>query len=134
MTSIREIFSTFGPEYLQRYAAAIPNSHRKVLHAIMACRTETCGVAFYRCDSCCEPFQFFRSCGNRHCPTCQYNKTQQWLEKQIQRQLPGHHFLLTFTVPQPLRSFMRQNQRAGYSALFKASSAAIKKLLLDQKH
>jgi len=113
MTSIREIFTTFGPEYLDRYATQMPTTHRKVIDAIMACRTEACGVAFHRCDGCAEPQQFFVSCGNRHCPTCQYNKTQQWLQTQIQRQLPGHHFLITFTVPEQLRSFMRQHQRAG---------------------
>jgi len=134
MTSIREIFSTFGPEYLQRYATKMPKTHRKVIDAIMACRTEACGIAFYQCEGCAEPSQFFRSCGNRHCPTCQYNKTQQWLQKQIERQLPGHHFLITFTVPEQLRSFMRQHQRLGYSALFKASAAAIKKLAADPKH
>jgi len=134
MTSIHEIFTTFGPEYLQRYATQMPKTHRKVIDAIMACRTEACGMALYQCDSCAEPRQFYRSCGNRHCPTCQHNKTQLWLQKQIQRQLPGHHFLITFTVPQPLRYFMRQNQRLAYSALFKASSDAIKKLALDQKH
>jgi hypothetical protein len=126
MTSIREIFSTFAPEYLQRYGIAMPANHRKVIDAITACRTEACGVAFYRCDSCAEPQQFFRSCGNRHCPTCQYNKTQQWLQKQLQRQLPGHHFLITFTVPEQLRLFIRQHQRLCYAALFKASSDAIK--------
>jgi len=134
MTSIREIFSTFGPEYLQRYATTMPSTHRKVIDAIITCRTEACGIAFYQCDGCAEPQQFFVSCGNRHCPTCQYTKTQQWLQKQITRQLPGHHFLMTFTVPEQLRFFMRQNQRAGYSALFKASSDAIKKLALDPNH
>jgi len=134
MTSIHEIFTTFGPEYLQRYGNRMPKTHRKVIDAVIACRTEACGTAFYQCASCAEPSQFFRSCGNRHCPTCQYNKTQRWLEKQIERQLPGHHFLITFTVPEPLRSFIRQNQRVAYSALFKASSDAIKKLALDQKH
>lgn len=134
MTSIRDIFTTFGPEYLQRYATTMPKTHRKVLDAITACRTEACGIAVYNCQGCAQPQQFFVSCGNRHCPTCQYNKAQQWLETQIKRQLPGHHFLITFTVPEQLRSFMRQNQRRGYSALFKASSEAIKKLALDQKH
>ncbi len=134
MTSIREIFTTFGPEYLQRYGNRMPKTHRKVIDAVIACRTEACGTAFYQCDRCAEPSQFFRSCGNRHCPTCQYQKTQRWLEKQIERQLPGHHFLITFTVPEQLRSFIRQNQRAGYSALFKASSDALKKLALEQKH
>lgn len=134
MTSIHEIFITFGPEYLERYATKMPNAHRKVIDAIMACRTEACGVAFYQCDDCTELSQFYRSCGNRHCPTCQYNKTRQWLQKQIERQLPGHHFLITFTVPEQLRHFMRQNQRFSYSALFKASSDSIKKLALDQNH
>jgi hypothetical protein len=59
----------------------------------MACRTEACGMALYQCDSCAESHQVYRSCGNCHCPTCQHNKTQQWLQKQLQRQLPGHHFL-----------------------------------------
>ena len=34
MISIREIFATFGPEYLQRYATAMPKAHRKVINAI----------------------------------------------------------------------------------------------------
>jgi hypothetical protein len=134
MTSIREIFTTFGPEYLHRYATTMPRTHRKVIDAIMACRTAACGIAFYQCEGCAEPQEFFASCGNRHCPTCQYSKTQQWLQTHIQRQLPGHHFLITFTVPEQLRSFMRQHQRLSYSALFKASSDAIKKLALDRKH
>lgn len=134
MTSIHEIFTTFGPEYLQRYANRMPKTHLKVIDAMMACRTEACGIAFYQCEACAESHQLYRSCGNRHCPTCQYHKTQQWLEKQLQRQLPGHHFLITFTVPEKLRYFMRQNQRLAYSALFKASSEAIKKLALDQNH
>jgi hypothetical protein len=133
MTSIHEIFSTFGPEYLQRYATKMPKTLRKVIDAIMACRTEACGVALYQCESCAEPLQFYRSCGNRHCPTCQYQKSRQWLEKQLKRQLPGHHFLLTFTVPENLRRFIRKNQRVAYSALFKASSEAMKKLVPDEK-
>ena len=38
MTSIREIFTTFGPEYLQRYGNRMPNTHRKVIDAVIACR------------------------------------------------------------------------------------------------
>jgi len=132
MTTINEIFRSFGPEYLERYSQVMPNSHRKVINAIIACRTEACGVALYQCENCGEIHQVYRSCGNRHCPTCQHHKTRQWLEKQIKRQLPGHHFLLTFTVPESLRRFIRKNQRAAYSALFKASSEAMKKLAMDK--
>jgi len=52
----------------------------------------------------------------------------------MKQQLPGHHFMLTFTVPEPLRRFIRKNQRVAYSALFKTSSEAIKKLAPDEKY
>ena len=131
MTSINDIFRTFGPEYLKRYVNLMPKTHLKAIDAIISCRTEACGLALYQCESCRESHQLYRSCGNRHCPTCQHHKTQQWLEKQLQRQLATHHFLFTFTVPEQLRPFMRKNQRAAYSALFKTSSDAIKKLAPD---
>lgn len=132
MASVNEIFRCFGPEYLQRYAQAMPKTHRKVIDAMIACRTEACVLAIYQCETCAGSHQLYRSCGNRHCPTCQQHKTRQWLEKQINRQLPTHHFLFTFTVPENLRPLMRKNQRAAYSALFKTSSDAIKKLALDR--
>jgi ssDNA-binding Zn-finger/Zn-ribbon topoisomerase 1 len=111
----------------------MPEAHRKVIDAIIACRTETSGVALYECESCGQLHRIYRSCGNRHCPTCQYQRSQKWLEKQLKRQLPGHHFLLTFTVPQSLRRFIRNYQTTAYSALFKASSEAMKKLAPDEK-
>jgi hypothetical protein len=133
MTTINEIFQTFGPEYLQRYSHLMPKAHRKVIDAIIACRTEACGLALYECEKCGQVHRVYRSCGDRHCPTCQYHKSRQWLEKQMKRQLPGHHFLLTFTVPESLRRFIRKYQRTAYSALFKASSEAMKKLVPDEK-
>jgi hypothetical protein len=56
-----------------------------------------------------------------------------WLARQLERQLPGHHFMLTFTVPEPLRPFLSHHQRLGYGALFEASSEAIKKLVHDSR-
>ena len=41
MNSINEIFRTFGPEYLQRYGNRMPKTHRKVIDAMIACRTES---------------------------------------------------------------------------------------------
>ena len=134
MTTINEIFRTFAPEYLERYANVMPPIHRNVIDSIIGCRTEVYGIALYQCEKCGEFHRVYRSCGNRHCPSCQYHKTRQWLEKQMKRQLPGHHFLLTFTVPENLRRFIRKNQRVAYSALFKASSEAIKKLALDENY
>jgi len=112
----------------------MPAAHRKALHALMACRTDACGVTGYTCTQCGEPHWTFRSCGNRHCPQCQHHKGREWLEQRLHQALPGHHFLLTFTVPEALRPFLRSHQRAAYGALFTASADAIKTLARDERH
>ncbi len=45
------------------------------------------------------------------------------------RPLPAH-----FTVPEPLRAFLRRHQKIGYGALFTASAGAIKTLVADPKY
>jgi len=131
METINDIFRVYAPEYLSRFGNAVPWEHRKAISAIINCRTPACGTTFFRCESCGEHHAIHRSCGNRHCPTCQHHKMRAWLEKQLDRRLPGHHFMITFTVPEELRRFIRSNQRAAYAALFSASSAAMKKLVQD---
>ena len=74
-----------------------------------------------------------RSCGNRHCPTCQQDKTKAWLETQTSRLLPCPYFLLTFTIPAGLRDVVRRHQRIAYAALLAASSAAIKELATNPR-
>lgn len=134
MNTIQEIFTQYAPEYIRRFGSHMPNEHQKVIRAIIDCRTHSCGMAVYQCDNCHSSHSVFRSCGNRHCPTCQHHKTQMWLQWQIKRQLPGHHFMITFTIPEQLRPFIRSNQRIGYAALFKASADTLKKLSADEKY
>jgi len=134
MGAIAEIFREFTPEYLRRFGDDMPSGHRKVIDAILLCRTEQNGSVVYRCEECGLNHILNRSCGNRHCPQCQNHKTTLWLERQMERMLPGHHFMMTFTVPEELRDFIRSNQRICYAALFAASSAAMKKLCLDPRH
>lgn len=133
MTTIKDIFSQFGPEYLQRHAERIPNEHRKVIQAIIDCRSGELGVTLYYCQHCGEYHLVNRSCGNRHCPNCQHHKTQKWLIKQMARSLSTHYFLITFTVPEQLRDFIRSNQQPAYNAMFEASSEALKRLANDPR-
>lgn len=132
MTTIRDIFNAFAPEYLERYPN-LPTSHRKVISAIQNCQSGHYGHSLYQCPSCGGHHRVNHSCGNRHCPQCQQHKTQQWLAHHLEKQLPGPHFLLTFTVPETLRPFIRSHQRLAYHALFQASSMAIKRLAQDER-
>ncbi len=134
MTAIQHIFRTYADPYLAKYRDRIPHSHLKVIDAISSCRTDTHGVSVYACNDCGELHGLPASCGNRHCPTCQGANARHWLNTQLDRRLPGHHFLLTFTVPQQIRDWMRANQRIAYNAMFAASSAAIAKLARDPRH
>jgi hypothetical protein len=132
--TINEIFQEYASEYIERFGELIPFEHRKVIDAMINCRTEYCGTMIYQCEECGQNHIVYRSCGNRHCPNCQHHKTHQWLMKQMERQLPGHHFMITFTVPQKLRRFIRSHQRLCYPILFKASSETMKKLAADEKY
>jgi len=48
--------------------------------------------------------------------------------------LPTHYFMITFTIPQELRSVVRSNQKVCYDALFKASSDTLITLAADDKY
>jgi len=132
MTTLREIFTAFGPEYLKRYPQ-LPLAHRKVLSAIQQCRSGHYGHSLYQCQPCGGHHRVNHSCGNRHCPQCQQHKTQQWLQHHLDKQLPGPHFRMTFTVPETLRSFIRSHQRIASQARFHASSRALKRLATDER-
>ncbi len=134
MAKINEIFRTYGSAYIKKFGHRIPKEHLKVIDAIINCRTDHYGRLIYECESCGKSHIFFRSCGNRHCPCCQNHKTRQWLKAQLNRQLQGHYFMITFTLPEELRRFIRSNQRACYSAMFHASSRTMKKLSVDEKY
>ena len=133
MPTVADVMRRYGQQYLERFEATMPKEHKKVLRALCACRTGELGTVLYACQSCGTVHVVGRSCGNRHCPTCQHEKTQAWLEKQTDRLLPCPSFLVTFTLPAELREFARRHQRVAYSALFEASSGALRALAADPK-
>ena len=134
MPTVAEALRQHAPGYLAKYADRVPLVHRKVLSAILRCRTGQLGHVLYGCQSCEKTHWVGRSCGNRHCPNCQKQKTARWLQRQTSRLLKVQHFVVTFTVPSELRSLLRHNQRAGYEAIFQAGSQTIRTLLANDKN
>src|SRR3954469_21735041 len=133
MPTVADVLRRYGEEYLEQFGTTMPPEHKKVLRAITACRTGALGTVTYACESCGRTHTVGRSCGNRHCPTCQQEKTRAWLENQIDRLLPCPYFLVTFTLPAELRALARSHQRVVYAALFEASGAALRTLAADPK-
>lgn len=134
MGIIKDIIQQYGPEYLARFGETMPGIHKQVMQSILLCKTEAYGTTMFQCEDCHSTHIFPLSCGNRHCPNCQYHKTRAWLDKQTRNQLPGPHFMVTFTMPGQLRDFLRANQKVAYGAMFAAAAGAIKKLAADPKH
>jgi hypothetical protein len=133
MPSVAEVVRRYGGAYCEQFGATMPSAHKKVLDAIAECRTGELGMVLYRCECCGQTQAMGRSCGDRHCPACQRDKAEAWLEKQTNRLLPCPYFLVTFTLPSELRPGARSHQRVVYSALFEASSEALRTLAAEPK-
>jgi hypothetical protein len=133
MPSVAEVVRRYGPKYLERFGDRMPAAHRRVLRAIAGCRTGALGMVLYRCADCGRMHAVGRSCGDRHCPSCQRDKAEAWLASQVERLLPCPDFLVTFNLPAELREVARSHQRAVYGALFRASSEALRPLMADPR-
>lgn len=134
---LADIFRRYGSAYRQKYASRMPASHLKAMRATPAlapgasveqCRTEALGGQVYRCPNCEQAQYSYHSCRNRHCPKCQNEKAQAWLEKQQELLLPVPYFLLTFTLPVAFNEVVRSHQNLFYDLLFKTSAAATQQL------
>ena len=75
----------------------------KVLRAIIRCRTSALGGHRDRCRDCGYTVAIsYNSCLNKHCPKCQTNARDRWLQKRQRELLPVKSYHLTFSVPHEL--------------------------------
>jgi hypothetical protein len=133
MVEVADIFRLHGPDYRAKFADRMLPSHRRAMEDICRCRTEALGGQVYYCANCQDHRYSYHSCKNRHCPKCQNDQANEWLVKQQNLLLPVTHFLVTFTLPEELRSLARANQKIVYHILFRASSEALQQLALDPR-
>jgi len=133
MITLGEIFRRYGPAYRAQFGEQMLPSHHAVMRATLQCRTQALGGHLYTCPACATVRYSYHSCRNRHCPTCQHDAAQTWLERQQELLLPVPYFLLTFTLPPALRDLARSHQRELYTLLFQTSAAALQQLAHDPR-
>jgi Putative transposase/Transposase zinc-binding domain len=133
MVEIADIFRLHGPEYRSQFRDRMPPSHLRTMDAIEHCRTEALGGQLYFCDQCQERLYSYHSCQNRHCPKRQNDQANEWLDNQKDLLLPVGYFMVTFTLPEELRSLARSHQQVIYNSLFRASSEALLELASDPR-
>ena len=133
MTRLGDIFRHYGPAYRAQFGDRLLPSQHAAMHAIEACRTEALGGHVYPCPSCATTRYSYHACRNRHCPTCQQDAAQAWLERQQDLLLPVPYFLVTFTLPAELRDVAYRHQTTIYDLMFRASAAALQHLAHDPR-
>jgi len=123
-----------GNSFWDRHGSHYAWQHRKVMDAIVRCRTAGLGGHRDRCSGCGHQAISYNSCRNRHCPKCQGNARDRWLAARSAELLPVPYFHIVFTLPHELSALMLQNKRLLYDLLFRTSAATMLEVARDPKH
>lgn len=119
MILLSSIINLFEARFLEHYQGQLLPVHRQALGAMRDCRTHQGPLMLAQCGECEEQVYVPHSCGHRNCPHCQHHESQQWLERQLKKQVPGEYFLLTFTLPAQFRPLAWAHQRKVYDVMIK---------------
>jgi hypothetical protein len=120
---VAEFFRVHGPAYLDAHGL---HPHRaKVLRAVIACRTSALGGHLWRCRGCGHELPAYNACRDRHCPTCQHQRQQEWIANRMERMLPVPHFHVVFTLPAELRALALANPAQLHPILFQQASSTL---------
>ena len=85
---VADVIRAAGRSFIDRNRSWLSRLHLKVLTAIERCRTSALGGHLDRCTRCGYRAISFNSCRNRHCPRCQANARDRWIEARSRELLP----------------------------------------------
>jgi hypothetical protein len=106
----------------------------RTLSALSKCRTAALGGHVDGCTNCGTLRISYNSCRNRHCPKCQGNEREAWIQARQEELLPVSYFHVVFTLPSELNTLCIQFPQIMYAALFDAAWATINIFANDRKH
>ena len=125
MIRLSDIVTQYTPELLKQYGHELLPGQLNALTAFELCRSANAPKMLLACDDCAESIWLPHSCGNRHCPHCQAHESQQWIDKQLQKLVPGEYFMVTFTLPAEFRSLVWNHQSQLYELLIRNAWATV---------
>jgi Putative transposase/Transposase zinc-binding domain len=106
----------------------------RTLSALGKCRTSALGGHVDACSHCGNLRISYNSCRNRHCPKCQGNEREAWIQAREKELLPVAYFHVVFTLPSELNSLCMLHPRIMYASLFDAAWDTIEVFSKDEKH
>lgn len=111
------------------------NGHQlRHLNNISRCHTSSLGGTLLECQKCGHHNYIFHSCRNRHCPSCQGSKIEDWIKRQQSYLLDVPYYHVVFTMPSDLNQLCLHKPRIMYDVLFKASWKTLQIFAADQKY
>jgi hypothetical protein len=118
-----------------RLGEDLSGEHRRILRAIVCCRTAALGGHVETCDQQECRFQriAYNSCRNRHCPRCQARACAQWMEDRAEELLPVEYFHVVFTLPNTFNALALANKRIVYGLLFDAVSQTLNEVAANPR-
>ncbi len=131
---VADVLRRYGDAFLAENGAHCSSDQRRVMGAILACRTAALGGHVDVCDTCGDRSQSYNSCRNRHCPKCQSLARAKWLEARTSELLDVPYFHVVFTLPHQLGPLALQNKALVYGLLFRTTFETLKTIARDPKH
>ena len=106
----------------------------QVLNHLRDCRTERMGSYDWHCRHCGHDITWYCSCRDRHCPTCQTQMREKWLQhrKKDILQVAYHH--LVFTLPHEFNGLVKLDDKAVYGCLFRSVWLTLQAFANDRHH
>lgn len=134
MLHFADILREHWSAYVQRATGPIPTRHWRAVEGVLSCRTPRRGGHLHHCAQCQRDHYFYHSCNHRSCPRCGSRAQAQWAARQEARLLPVPYYLITITVPDPLRRLFASYPRELYPLFFAQSAEALKELCSNARH
>jgi hypothetical protein len=131
---VADIFRLHGPAWRAAQRGHLSLGQLKVMSAIEQCRSAALGGHVLRCEGCGTDQISYNSCRNRHCPKCQSNAAQRWLDARQADLLPVEYYHVVFTLPAPIAELAYQNKAAIYGLLFDMAAEVLLTIAADAKH
>jgi hypothetical protein len=131
---VADLIRSAGRSFIDHNRSWLNRLHLKVLTAIERCRTAALGGHLDACAGCGYRAISFNSCRDRHCPRCQSNARDRWIDARSRDLLPTPYVHVVFTLPHELAPLALQNKKFVYDLLFRISAETLLQIARDPKH
>lgn len=123
----------FLPDFLCEHP--VPDrARRRAIWALTHCRTAVMGGHVHACAQCGTSEFAWHSCNHRACPQCGREATARWVGRELGKRVGAPYFMVTFTLPEPLRGlFFIPDAKPIYDLFFHAASEALSQTLASPR-